>query len=88
MKRVALPSQRTEQENVAQADRGLVDVEGLAVFLSLSVRTTERLVAEGAPCFDFGRHHPKRRPKALRRFDCQEVLAWLRARRNGNGDAT
>jgi len=64
---------------------GLVDVTGLARFLSIGVRSTERLVAQGAPHFDFARHHPKRRPKRLLRFDCQEVLAWLRARRNGGG---
>ena len=64
---------------------GLVDVRGLAAFLQVSPRTAERLVAQGAPCFEFGRHHPKRRKKCLRRFDCEEVLAWLRQRRDGNG---
>ena len=47
-----------------------------------------RLIAQGAPHFDFGRHHPKRRVKRLLRFECQEVLAWLRERRNGNGGAS
>jgi len=72
--------------SAVQSPPGLVDLEGLARFLSLSTRTTERLVAQGAPCFDFGRHHPKRRVKRLLRFDCAEVLAWLRERRNGNGN--
>src|SRR5262245_25646522 len=74
VKRVPLPSQRSEPEREPVAAHAvqpaplLVDLPELARLLTVSVRTAERIAATaGFPGYDFGRHHPKRRVKRMRR---------------------
>lgn len=66
----------------------LLDVRGVAAFLSVSVSTVERFVREGMPALDLGVHDPRCRRKRLLRFDPEQVLEWVRSRGNGAGPGT
>ena len=64
--------------------RLLLDADELGAALGTSGSTIERLRSEGLPFFDLTPKATRgagKRPKRIVRFDPQEVIAWLRSRR-------
>jgi hypothetical protein len=81
-------------ERLERADRAggavdsLLDAEGCARLLCVSIATVERLrLKAGLPAIDLGFRRPGRRPKRLWRYDPVEVREWWRLRvlRQGSG---
>ena len=66
----------------------LLDVRGLAEFLSVSESTADRLRREGLPALDVTPTNGGRPRKHAYRFHIPEVLAWLEARRENSGEGS